>query len=345
MRFLEAKAAFAGRLRRPRVVARAASDGELKTIGDVRARHLIEVRQPFVLVSQIHRSGGTLLSRLLDGHPELYAVPHELGPLLPSRDVPLDPAAAWSLLYDAKLPKRFARGLRQQREQLNADVSRVDFVLPPSLHRRLYNRVLRHDPPGTGRDVLDAYLTGYFNAWLNYRGDLDRAKRWVTGFEPELVVQPQRIEQFLRLYPDGRLVSIVREPASWFASARRWDPRYAELEPALALWQRSVEATMRLADELGDRCLVLEFDALVQRTEETVGALAEWLGIDRCPELLSPTVNGVPFGANSSFKSAGRGVVQPTTGRGASLDDDERRRVHEVAGDIYARVQSLAGVA
>jgi hypothetical protein len=40
--------------------------------------HIRPVTSPLVLISQIQRSGGSLLSQLLDGHPELDAHPHEL---------------------------------------------------------------------------------------------------------------------------------------------------------------------------------------------------------------------------------------------------------------------------
>ena len=36
------------------------------------------VTVPLVLISQIQRSGGTLLSQLFDGHPEIHAHPSEL---------------------------------------------------------------------------------------------------------------------------------------------------------------------------------------------------------------------------------------------------------------------------
>ena len=39
--------------------------------------HLRPVTEPLALISQIQRSGGSLLSQLLDGHPELDANPHE----------------------------------------------------------------------------------------------------------------------------------------------------------------------------------------------------------------------------------------------------------------------------
>ena len=36
------------------------------------------VNEPVAWISQIQRSGGSLLSQLFDGHPQLHAHPHEI---------------------------------------------------------------------------------------------------------------------------------------------------------------------------------------------------------------------------------------------------------------------------
>jgi hypothetical protein len=334
----------AGRLARGGGNAPVKPTNELRQIAKQRVRRLVPVTQPLVLVSQIHRSGGTLLARLFDGHPQLYAVPHELGPLIPSSDVPLDADSAWELLHDPKLEGRFRRGLRQQKRVLNADRSHTPFLLPPSVHRFLFDSILTRRPPATGRDVLDAYLTAYFNGWLDYHGGLDPSKRWVTGFESALILSGRRVEQLERLYPDGRLISIVREPAGWYASARAWDDRYARIDVALDFWRRSAEAAAALARELGPRCLLLDFDALLDHTEETMAEVASFLDIDPSPELLTPTVNGVAFGANSSFESPERGVVQRTGNRAEALTPDERDEVERVAGEAYRQMRQRVTV-
>jgi len=41
-------------------------------------KHFQPITIPIALISQIQRSGGSLLSQLFDGHPELHAHPHEL---------------------------------------------------------------------------------------------------------------------------------------------------------------------------------------------------------------------------------------------------------------------------
>ena len=39
---------------------------------------IVPVESPLVLISQTQRSGGTLMTTLLDGHPELHVHPYEL---------------------------------------------------------------------------------------------------------------------------------------------------------------------------------------------------------------------------------------------------------------------------
>ncbi len=304
---------------------------ELAEIVRQRARRIVRVDQPLVLITQIHRSGGTLLMRLFDGHPQLHAIPHELGPLLPATRVPSDADAAWALLHDPKLDGRFRRGLRQQKRELNQDESEAGFLLVPSVHRALFDRQIARAEGERG--VLDAYLTAYFNGWLDY-GGLRGEKRWVTGFESAMVAQPKRMARFRELYPDGRVISILREPAGWFASARLWDPRYERIDVALALWEASALAAEELAD------VVLDFDDLTARPEATMRALASFLGIESNDTLLVPTANGVPFGPNSSFESEGAGTVQSRAGRSDLLSDDERATVGQGAAGVYQRVRA-----
>lgn len=312
---------------------------ELRNIVQFQASRRVKVREPLVLVSQVHRSGGTLLQRLLDGHPELHVLPHELGPLVPDRPVPLEREAAWDLLYDPKLPGRFRRGLRQQERELNSDESQAGFLLPPLVHRSLYERIMKRGPGRSERVMLNGYLTAYFNGWLDYRGLRDPGKRWVVGFEPLLVDQPKRLESFWRIYPEGRLVAIVRDPASWYVSARRWAARFEQLDVALAIWRGSTVAVECQLDD--ERVLAVLFEDLVTHPEWTMRAVSSFLGISFTPDLLVPTVNGVPFGANSSFASEGAGTVNAASAdRRDALADEERAVIEREVGELYERVRN-----
>ena len=60
-----------------------------------------------------------------------------------------------------------------------------------------------------------------------------------------------RVERFFAAYPDGLLVSIVRDPRGWYASARRHRKYYADLEEALGLWRASTESALEAAERHG----------------------------------------------------------------------------------------------
>ena len=50
----------------------------LKSLYRICLDHTSPVTSPLALISQIQGSGGSLLSQLFDGHPEIHAHPHEL---------------------------------------------------------------------------------------------------------------------------------------------------------------------------------------------------------------------------------------------------------------------------
>ena len=50
----------------------------LEKLYRISLENMIPITAPIALISQIQRSGGTLLSQLFDGHPEIYAHPDEL---------------------------------------------------------------------------------------------------------------------------------------------------------------------------------------------------------------------------------------------------------------------------
>ena len=65
-----------------RTAAGASLEGEtaqgLALALQLRRTNVVPVREPLVLICQAQRSGGTLLARLFDAHPQCHAHPHEL---------------------------------------------------------------------------------------------------------------------------------------------------------------------------------------------------------------------------------------------------------------------------
>ena len=319
----------------------AAAEQEHATLLSAVVHRLVPVDQPLVLITQAPRSGGTLLMRLFDGHPACHAIPHELSTLLPtSLPLPREADRAWKVLQNPMLEMWFVGGLRAGKGQLSGDSTRYRFLLPPLLQRRVFDHVLGERKPGSDRDVLNGYLTSYFNAWLDYRPG--PAPRWVTGFEPAAILQPDRLRCFRELYPDGRLVSVVRDPASWAVSAARRNARYADRRVAIATWREAVESALRLHGERPDGVAIVPFEALVRDTERTMKAVAEFLAIELTDDLLAPTFNGRVTKANSSFPVEGAGVIAGPLSRSEQLPAKDRTEIERKLGELHTQALEAA---
>ena len=308
-----------------------------------RLRHLVPVREPLLLISQIHRSGGTLLSQLFDGHPECHAHPHELSItyLNEPRASDFDLTSAdrsFEVVYEHRQAKRLRSDYRKPAARPgDPDVDVFPFLFLSGLQRRIFDTCFEAGVAGD-RDVLDCFFTSFFNAWLDNQNLYTTPKKLVTAFAPRLVRKRAAVERLFGTYPDGFLVSIVREPRAWFASARLQSRRYADVDHAITRWRQSVERALEARERHGDRVVLVTYEDLVSRTEETMAGLAERLGLSPSPTLLVPTFNGRPIRANSSYAVEGYGILANRTGAYRdTLDPDTVARVDDLAGEVYER--------
>jgi hypothetical protein len=308
---------------------------------------MIEVDQPLFLISQAQRSGGTLLLRLLDGHPELHVVPFQLrGVDQAAKEMPQTPDQVWAALHDPRLAERYREGFRQRKGAVLDDDVRYPFELDPVRQRELYDEFAAALDQPTTRSLFACYFTSFFSAWQDYAGG--RSARWLVGFEPGVVRSLRRRQALYSLYPDGRGLSIVRDPWSWYASARRWEPEWQDREVALHHWRRTSMGAMKWRTErkqaVRDRGIALiTFDALLRDTEPTMRQLAAWLGIEFRPELLEPTFNGRPIRANTSFSDIDTSISSKPLDRGRDeLEPQDVDYIEECCGDLYRRLAAKA---
>jgi hypothetical protein len=311
----------------------------------VRLENVVPVREPLVLISQVQRSGGTLLSQLFDDHPECHAHPYELHLGQTSRSrwpkLPLDRPDRWfATLFEQKAAEHLVHGYSKPGLK-SPEVDVFPFVFLPRLQKRLFDQRIAAQPIHRRRDVYDCYFTSYFNAWLDNQNLYSGPKKVVTAFTPRTIFHGRSIERFFDAYPDGTLVSLVREPRAWYASASRHGPQYVDVGEALSLWRESTEAAIGLARRFGERVLVLTYEELVLETEATMERVAERLRISMSPTLLVPTFNGREIRANSSDAVARRGVLaERAHAYREVLDQRTIARIDELAGELYERVRN-----
>ncbi len=293
--------------------------------------------------------------RCFDGHPELWSIPHEWGTPFLSSFEGLDP---WHALYDHKTEGRALNGFRQSKRKLSGELRSFPFDLEPAKMEQLFRDRLAESMPLVGvrgvvhrlgldrfvhreqiepRRVYDAFLTSYFESWTNY-SNRGGQKRWVTGFTPRLFMSTKPVRAFSEIYPDGRMISLIRDPASWYASARIWSREWADMEAATAYWTRAATASVKWKRELKERMLIVSFDRIVNDAEKEMSRIASWLNIEYDDCLVQPTFNGEPIKPNSSYPVDSTGVIAEPAGRADLLTRSERARIDELTGTLYRQL-------
>lgn len=324
---------------------RLAFAGKIANLQDVEtfvAGNPVRLRAPMVLISQVQRSGGTLLSQLFDGHPAIAAHPQELKIGYPTEKdwPPLDPALGaernLEMVYELNNIMLMKRGYTKG----DHNPDRRPFFLMPRVQHSLFHHLFETAPPANGREIFDHFFTAYFNAWLNYQGDLAE-KRWITAFAPRLAHYEASMSGFFKSYPDGRLIQLIRDPKTWYPSAKaNKKSGLADKAPEeiLAMWSASAASMLRNSAAYGEKVIVLRFEDLVSDTESTMRMLARELGIAYDPILTEPTFNGKSMRANSSFAVETSGVIDAPLARETTLTREEHQFIDERCGALYQQV-------
>jgi len=321
--------------------------GDFSDIERVRLEHVAPVEQPLVLISQVNRSGGTLLAQLFAGHPDCHAHPGELhighpkNDYWPTLDLSASSASWLRQLFEDRLPQYARDGFSKMPDRRRPEMDRSELFFPFLFSRHLMSKIFEQSVSTreirTQRDVLDCYHTAYFNAWLDYQG-LYTPKKYLVGFTPHLSSREASVEGYFHDYPDGRLISIVRDPKAWWVSLRAKKPdQRLDARVSLPRWKASTAAALANRERYGERVYLLSFERLLRETEATMRDLAAHLGIEFHESLLRPTFQNMSIGANSSFSSgAKKGAVnEAPLKRASQLSREESARIDDEVGALY----------
>jgi hypothetical protein len=306
--------------------------------------HVTPVTAPLALISQIQRSGGSLLSQLFDGHPEIHAHPHELKIGYPKKyhwppiDLNQSPEQWFNILFETSVIRHFREGYQKERNANNT----FPFIFIPALQKKIFLHVLDSIDAITLRDIFNAYMTSYFNAWINNH-NIQGSKKYVTAFTPRLSMPAENMASLFEIYPDGRLISIVRDPKNWYPSALRHNKKikkdkYADIYGALQQWKTCALATLANKEKYVDQVCIIRFEDLVSKTEPVMRHLAEFLDLQFDSILLSPTFNKTPIQANTSFQQEESAIMNGTLNRHKTLTQKQFNTIHANTKEVYQLV-------
>jgi hypothetical protein len=256
---------------RIKMIRQVSGDGDFHLEGILNAclNHISPITVPLTLISQVPFSGGYLLNRLFDGHSEVHALPHELTPTIPERglwpaiDLDNRPEDWFKVPFKeldiASIQERIKHGTKHS--------ALAPFMFLPVVQEQIFIKYLQSIESIKQRDVFDAYMTSCFGAWLNYQ-NFNGDKKLTTGCGSGMAMRHESMESFFEIYPDGRLISLVKNPENWFACAHAHEPQnYGNAEDAIRRWRESVRVGVDTKKKFGDRVCLIRFEDLMAYKE------------------------------------------------------------------------------
>jgi hypothetical protein len=243
------------------------------------------------------KSGTTLLLSLLDGHPKLVVLPEQTHFLDKLRNFSgLNSCAAkvqW-LVAESNL-RLLGQGRIESHGETKASIRDYtgfdysgfvrlaeEFAKEPRLNDSLIFS-----------EIVRAYAIAKGSDWQN-------CTRWVEKTPGNEI----RADKLFKLFPEARLLQVVRDPRAVFASRKtRLIKTYGHHTKAHRLvreWNESSRQIRKLQKRT-DNYLLVRYEDIVQDTTRTLEKISQFIGIELLPVMLEPTRAGNRWRGNSSY--------------------------------------------
>lgn len=302
---------------------------------------------PLILITQLHRSGGTLFSQLLDGHSAIQAHPHELFIGKPEKwDWPMlgdqlaDPDRVFASLQEDKIAAIGAGGLFiKPGSNKAAKGQEVPFTYSVDCHRELFISLYQQAIATSQRLAIQLYLDTFFLAWPEYKAS--GRERYVSCFLPHIVMHDASMQRLYADYPDLILVNLIRRPDTWLASLVNHisldlgNPQ--QVLKNLERWRLSVKKILGLQANPSVHSFSTSYEALVSDPRLEMQRFCAFAGLSFEPVMLLPTVGGFPVLPNSSYRRSSSGVNTESLALREPLPQDVSALINERYLPIYAK--------
>jgi hypothetical protein len=311
----------------------------LKALFQTCLQHISPVTAPQLLISQLPHSGSSLLNRLFDGHPAIHAYPDELlnafAANMPWTEInPEDDPKRWiDIFLNYVNPPNIAPSFKPDPNRQRT----LPFVFLPLLQKKIFIKYLSTIDPLRPRDVLDAYTTACFGAWLNYQNH-SQSKKFVTVAAPAGGTLKANVAAFFDIYPDGRLIFLIANPQYWYRCALQAESeKYADVSRAVIRWQEHFHSSLWVKERFADRTCLINGEDLTTNPEPLMQHLAGFLGLTYDPVLILPTFNGDPVSNESNLKTAALDAAGRSGREAPTLDKGQSKTISEMTTDDYQK--------
>ena len=261
------------------------------------------------------KSGTTLLTALLDNHPELLVLPQE------------------TAYFPTVLRKYRDCGRRAQFDYLTKkSFSRVLFGGEPKWREHDYKGFpqqkfletferIAFDPASADRDLLGLMAESYA---ATIGVPLDRIKRWIE----KTPANRNHVGEIFSRFPQAKFLVTLRDPrailATQIALEKARKTKRFSVYYVIAHWRVAAKLARRvLAGDVSG--LFVPFEQLVLEPSTVVKNVCDYLGVTFDPDIvLVPTKVGQPWGGNSAAQIAFSQVsAEPASRWENELSEDE----------------------
>jgi hypothetical protein len=237
-----------------------------------------------IFIGGYPRSGTTLLTALLDSHPDLLVYPRETQFF--KQVMPLfkrDPAVALDfLIWETSQSAWYASHLYGEGKELGQFQIRL--------------RELFQERGGTPKALLQAIMLAH----AEVTGQSHK-RAWAEKTPHNELFAAT----LFRWFPGAKLIYIVRDPRATYASVRGFY-KIVGLKEMSALrfcveWRSSLQANRRNTARFPT--LTIRYEDLIEDPQPTIERICDFLGIRFEKSLLQPTFDGADFTGFSSYSS------------------------------------------
>ena len=255
---------------------------------------MVNLSSKMVFIVGPHKSGTTLLLRLLNGHKSIFTIPFETH-IAESLGYWQSYRGRTNLFSDLEFNDKITRFIDHFEyavmtpSQFNNGKS-MENLFDLNHFKEIMNSIPEVDDKELVHSYLEAIITSYHQAF-----DHD--------FVVEKSVTHDEFVPFLsQIFPDAKFIRILRNPYANLVSFRRYisDGRFPLLKKPLLAIKDATNYLFRNKRLLGARYKVVKYENLLESPEITLQSLATFIGISYDPIMLKPTFNQEIWEGNSS---------------------------------------------
>jgi hypothetical protein len=253
----------------------------------------------FFWLLQPPRSGGTLFLRLLDNTKEIFVFPVALR--FPYRTWPnsMENKKNFNKIFKfINLNKFIEKGIKKQSSNLKQETYKFNFDI------KKFNKEIQNKKIKKLKDFILNYFDCFIKNWINYK---QKKKKKVivahtTLSNPRLF--KKNFENFKNCLKKGKIIIILRDPETWFNSAKKLNARspfkgYSD-EQIINYYITFYTTVDQYFDE--EKIIIISFNDLILKTKRVIKKILSLLEINFKASMLIPTFNGEKTIPNSSFE-------------------------------------------